>query len=357
MDQKEKTLAIELCRFKDPDKRKLERLIKGGNATSSVLGVIFANRIAGIAYRTLKDTGLLGQTDREFRTALGSAAIMNSKRNEDFLGCLRFLSNELEACGVPYALLKGAYLCGWYPEGCRTSNDVDVLVSPKDVGKLCAGLRLAGFRQGYMRNGEFVSATRREIIGSKMMRGETVPFIMETKLTFMPYLEVDVNFSLDYRNSDDGALQMMLESGKTQTVGNTPVRTLNEEDFFLHLCVHLYKEATTLPWIVMRRDMIFYKYVDIYAMLHDFSEEMLEKAIGRAEHFWMRRELLYCLHSVEAFFGKSRYADVMRPTDEEISSITEVVSPQEKKIYRYTEPDPVKRFFAKDRAAMLSEVR
>ena len=42
------------------------------------------------------------------------------------------------------------------------------------------------------------------------------------------------------------------------------VNILGDEDFFLHLCAHLYKEATTLPWIEMHRDMTLYKYCDIY---------------------------------------------------------------------------------------------
>lgn len=354
MNQKEKTLFIELCRFRNPDRRRLERLLRGGSATPAVLGMLFANRMAGVACRTLTDTGLLSLVDREFRNAISGAATLNRRRNQDYFGSLRYLSGELDACGVPYALLKGAYLCGWYPEGCRTSNDADVLVAPEDVGKISARLRLAGFRQGYLRDGKFVPASRGEIIESKMTRGETVPFIRETRLAYLPYLEVDLNFSLDYRNSDADALRGMLAVGERRRFGNTTVRTLNPQDFILHLCAHLYKEATTLPWVRMKRDMTFYKYADLYALLADLPKEERAALAERAAQLGIRTEMIYCLLSVDAFYGTGYAAD-LHPTEAEIMALCGVVAPAEKKQYRYSEPDPVVRFFAPDRMKLLQE--
>ena len=52
----------------------------------------------------------------------------------------------------------------------------------------------------------FIPAARREIIESRMTRGETVPYVKEVGLPGMRFLEVDINFSLDYKNSRDGIL-------------------------------------------------------------------------------------------------------------------------------------------------------
>ena len=93
-------------------------------------------------------------------------------------------------------MLKGAVLCGKYPNGCRTSNDIDLLLLPEHITELGDVLEAAGFRQGELKSGAFVPATRREIIASRMMRGETVPYILELRLPMMQYLEVDLNFSL-----------------------------------------------------------------------------------------------------------------------------------------------------------------
>ena len=305
MTQKEKQLFLKLCSFVSPDKDKIGKLIEKGAATPELLGHLFANRMAGVAYGVLERTELLSNVDREFRNSLKGAWTLNEKLNADFFGCLNYLFTQLDSCGVPYALLKGAYLCGKYPIGYRTSNDIDVLINPEDVGKVSTKLKLAGFKQGYLKNGKFIEATRQQIIESKMTRGETVPFIKEIKLPYIKYLEVDLNFSLDYKNNDDDSVRKMLERTQTVTVRNAKVRTLCPEDFFLHLCAHLYKEATTLPWIEMKRDMTFYKYSDIYMLISEMSDDEQEKLIIAAKESNLEKELAYCINSINSLFKLS----------------------------------------------------
>ena len=356
MTQTEKQLFLNLCSFISPCKDKIVSLIDKGATTPELLGQIFANRMAGVAYGVLEKTELLSNVDREFRNSLKGAWILNEKLNEDFFGCLNYLSAQLDACGVPYALLKGAYLCGKYPTGYRTSNDIDVLVNSEDVGKVSAKLKLAGFKQGYIRNGKFVEATRQQIIESKMTRGETVPFIKEIKLPYIKYLEVDLNFSLDYKNGDTTSVKKMLDRTQTVIVRNTKVRTLCPEDFMLHLCAHLYKEATTVPWIRMKRDMTFYKYSDIYMLINEMSDDEQSKLIATAKESGLEKELSYCLNSIYSFFdiptGKLMNYIEERDNDD----LDCVISPAENKLYCYIEKDVSKRFFAKDRMKLLEEV-
>ena len=356
MNQKEKELFLELCAFRTPNAKKIERLLKSDAATSEVLGMLFANRMAGVSYHVLKETKLLDQVDREFRNSLRNASLLNEKINEDFLGCINFLSTELDACSVPYALLKGAYLCYKYPKGCRTSNDIDVLIAPEDVGKVSARLKMAGFKQGYLKNGVFVPATRQEIIESKMTRVETVPFIKETKLPFMKHLEVDLNFSLDYKNSDDDTLKRMLSRTCLVPVGGTQIRTLDSTDFFLHLCAHLYKEATTIPWIHMKRDMTFYKYADLYLLMEHVDSEEETRMFFVAKGMGLEDELVYCLDSIDAFFGLESKSIYDYLTWRDRRELNKVIAPTEKKWYRYTEQDVKKRFFAKDRMSLLEVI-
>ena len=353
MNQKEKELFLELCAFRDPNAKKIESLIGADAATPEVLGMLFANRMAGVAYHVLKESDLLHLPDREFRNSLRNAAEQNEKINQDFIGCIKFLSAELEACGVPYALLKGAYLCHRYPKGCRTSNDIDVLIAPENVSRVSTRLKMAGFRQGHMKNGVFVPATRQEIIASKMMRGETVPFIKETKLPFMKYFEVDLNFSLDYKNNDDTTLKEMLSRTQLVSVGSVKIRTLEPLDFLLHLCAHLYKEATTVPWIRMKRDMTLYKYCDIYALLFDLGKDTLKALLERSQEMQMENIFRYCMDSVERLFGRSFCDTFEEQQASPAFDLDKVIAPGEKKTYRYVEKDVRKRFFSKNRMALL----
>ena len=353
---KEKELFIALSSFKDINAGAIEALIEEGNATPTVLGHLFANRMAPMAYGVLKEAKLLQKVDREFRNSLRDSQLFAEKRNANYIDCVKLVSNVFARVDAPHALLKGAYLCSWYPDGYRTSNDIDVLIKPKDVTLFSEALKNAGFKQGYIKDGEFVPATRQEIINSKMTRGETVPFIKSVNMPFLKYLEVDLNFSLDYKNGEDSTLDYMLDNSVVLPVKDFSIKTLDKLSFILHLCAHLHKEATTMPWIKMKRDMTLYKYLDIYALLKDLVPEEEEKLILLADKYKMNLELCYCIKSVFALFpirSKTLEEYLAEHDNEELDL---VVAPKEKKVYRYAESDPKKRFFDPNREALLVEV-
>ena len=101
----------------------------------------------------------------------------------------------------------------------------------------------------------------------------------------------------------------------------------------------------------MKRDMTFYKYCDIYALLYDMTDEEVEALYERARENSMESELDYCIKSINDFF-ETEYKMLTDGT-----TLCDVVSPADKKLYRYREENAVKRFFASDRIRLLSEVR
>jgi len=355
MKEKEKQLFKSMCKFKDEFKD--ESLIEF--ATPEVLGYLFLNRMQGVAYDVLKRYGLLGKTSREFRNSLGAAYDQNVQKNESFKKCIGMLSEILCLCDCKVAMLKGAYLCAHYPNGYRTSNDVDLLVLPKDITKIGRLLTSAGFKQGNVKNGEFIPATRQEIIESRMMRGETVPYIKEVNLPFMKFFEIDINFSLDYKSGNDSILSDMLSNVCIKQEKDIYIPTLNDEDFFIHLCAHLYKDATTMPWIEMHRDMTLYKYCDIYLLLSEMNEVSLQKIFKRAAEIDMEKVCAYTiLETMELFDVDNSLAynlsNSVLKKDPGFRFI--VASPKDKKVLMYQTTDTTERFFMESRINDLKEV-
>lgn len=356
MNQKEKELFRSLCGFQS------ETFDEGllNSATPAVLGQLFFNRMPAIAYGTLNKHGLLAKVNREFSNSLKSAYMQNKEKNESFFWCVEHLENVLSHCSCPYAMLKGAYLCKWYPIGYRTSNDIDLLVYPRDITEIGIALMEAGFKQGKICGGKFQPATRMEIIESKMMRGETVPYIKEINLPGMQFLEVDINFSLDYKPGDTDLLEEMMKHTVIEETSDFRVRTLRQDDFFVHLCSHLYKEATTLPWVEMTRDMTLYKYCDIYMLLNDTSKENIDVLFDRAKKLGLEKVCAFAVYqTAELFDFKNVYAVSVAESilNRDPDFIHTVVSPKEKKKYIFTERDISERFFSDSRKALLQEVR
>ena len=232
------------------------------------------------------------------------------------------------------------------------------LVLPDDVTEIGNALLKLGFKQGNIRTGEFIPATRKEIIESKMLRGETVPYIKELNFPNMRYLEVDINFSLDYKNSATNTLDMMFEKASKREIRGAEVMTLDESDFFIHLCAHLYKEATTLPWVEMMRDMTLYKYCDIYLLLSDMSGSQLEKIFERAKTIGMEKECAFAIIQTSKLFDVSNRlaketAGCILMND--LEHIHRVISPKDNKTFIFTEKNIFERFFADSRKELLKE--
>lgn len=356
MKEKEKQLFKALCKFREPFSN--SSLLEF--ATPSVLGYLFFNRMQGIAYDTLKKNSLLGKVNREFRNSLGAAYNQNVLKNDSFYKCVAMLYDILSTYKCNIAMLKGAYLCAHYPDGYRTSNDVDLLVLPRDVTTVGKLLSDAGFKQGNIRNGEFIPATRQEIIECKMMRGETVPYIKQVDLPFMKFFEVDINFSLDYKNGNDNALENMLSRVTLKNENGISIPTLDDVDFFIHLCAHLYKEATTLPWIEMKRDMTLYKYCDIYLLLSEMTKEQLQCVFERATELCMEKICAYAILETIGLFdieNSDTYLMANSAITNDPDFCLKVVSPKDKKSLIYQTPDVTERFFMESRADDLKEAR
>ncbi|MDY5627627.1 MAG: nucleotidyltransferase family protein [Clostridia bacterium] len=357
MNEKEKRLTLELCKFQDKDKSALISLIKEGHATPSVLGELFFNRTAGIAYGVLKDAELIGAVNREFANSLRNAYIQNIERNKSFSECLKYVSEILMGASDSYVMLKGAYLCFAYPKGYRTSNDIDLLVNPEKITDIEKLLSSNGFIQGNIRNGNFTPAKRREIIESRMSRGETVPFVKEVNLPFMKYLEIDINFSLGSYSDDGKAVRDMIASARTFKIDDFYIRIPSEKHFFIHLCSHLWKEASVYPWIKMKRDMSLYKYCDIYMMANGLSTDIAEGIAECAKEYGAEKDCFCSVAQTAELLCENNFAYRVFAekfgVDEGAKDI--VISPSEKKIYKYEEKSAVKRLFSSNRLKLLKE--
>lgn len=352
-------LVLELCKFRHPNGKRIEELLLGYPDLATVLGHLLQNRVAGAAYETLRKTDNLVLTDSIMHRALQLTHFQNRQRTKAYKAALRRIDEILKDCRGSYAMLKGAYLCGVYPEGLRTSNDIDLLIEKKELSKIENALKAAGLQQGSVKNGAFVPATRKEIIFASMMKGETMPYVLETGESTMPYLEIDLNFALGYKNEAPDRIRTMLSGVVRRDFGDFAIETLGKEDFLIHLCAHLYKEATAYPWVQMGRDLSLYKFMDIYLLTEEYGKPAFDRLASRMKEAGCEKECWYALTYTKALFdiknpALDEFLAENAPDDPDL--LHKVDRPELKTVMIYTERDPVARFFATDRKSLLTEV-
>ncbi len=249
----------------------------------SVLGFLEFHRVAVYFYRKAIEIGLeLPERIAKILFELSSEQkLLCQKKNE----YLHWISAALERTKINHAFLKGSVLqgayfrqltneyfsCRRYPqkiqiykEGERNSNDIDILVSQKDLSAIGEVLRELGFQQGKYdyKEKKFIAFSRKEILTRRMNRGETAPYLLLTEDPLLPFIEIDVNFSLD--NLPGGKdVDRFLEN--TETVSG--FRTLEQNKFFLHLLAHQYKEISLYDMWRRNKNQSLYKFLDIYLFL------------------------------------------------------------------------------------------
>jgi len=340
---REHELILELCKFIKPDSEKIKRLITEPLNFPCVLGQIIFHRMGGAAYHTLREGGLLGLVNREIRNALKIFHDSAAAKSVSMGIALSELAVAFNNVNFPFALLKGAYLISRYPAGLRTSNDIDILICQKNLTELENILKSQGFEQGNIRNGAFKPASRTEIISSRMNRGETVPFIKQVNLPEMKHLEIDINFSLDFKAKQETDIVPNLLNNTQPLIqtaqGILPV--LSPTDFMIHLCCHLYKEASVYAWVAMSRDLSLYKFADIYLLLNLWSSvEFYQKLQNRIESLKLQKECYYALLYTCELFGIAddfarQFLNRIRPQD--ISYLKMVIWPEKNITYGYRE--------------------
>ncbi len=308
---------------------------------SELLGELCVNRIAGIAYLNLQKHKNL-QVIKEFENTLKAVYLDNVERTKYYKQNVRMISKMLEGVKFPYALLKGAYLTTKvYEEGCRTSNDLDILIEEENVSELQDILKANGFIQGYYSKSEdrIIPASRRDVILSKMNYGETVPFakFINGKLFY-----VDINFSVDFKpEKEKKTVKELLARVKKVEFEDTYYKTLDKCAFFIHLCCHLYKEATTMEWVKEGRDLQLYKFSDINVYLHDCNKEYFDDLYECIIRMQLVKECYYALANTMIIFpslkdNKDLMDFVKKICPDDLGFMKEIVDPREKKVYRYS---------------------
>lgn len=359
---RENALVLQLCQFEEDNGRLLEKYLSNEDLDLPyVLGQLQFNRVGGIAYAVLNRHGLLKKLHREVRNALRTTYENNRIKTECFRETEVYLAKILHGVCFKYALLKGAYLVQLYPQGFRTSNDIDILIQEKDLASIEKLLKEAGFKQGNVRNDVFEPASRAEIISSRINRGETVPWIKEVNWSGQKFIEIDLNFSLDYKpnNSTDLVDDFLERSCPDIHTSNGDLFTLSTVNFFIQLCTHLYKEASTMAWVKMKRDLSLYKFVDIYLFINRFfNEGFIEKLGITAEQIGVTKECLYTVVRTRELF------DIQNPVVDKLIDtlsttgcfdLNQVYDPTKNRFYRFN-MDFKEWMFYPNRIAALEEV-
>ena len=305
-----------------------------------ILGFLELNRIGGYFFNR---SGALGiELPQAAERRLSQILKEQTLRNDVMRKYIQDICIELRYEKIKFAFLKGSVMSNtnfrlsektfscmalsaddvltyrkqvheaFYGPGERVSNDIDILVRQKDITVVSELLKQMGFIQGYydFKENRIVPLPRAEILSRRMNRGETAPFLLQTQNPFVPFIEVDVNFSLGYLpNSNEEMLTDILKE-PIDYAGNIDggIRSLKLDDFFLHLILHQSKESTLYSMVKRNKDVELYKLLDLFLLIKRGYLE-LSGLYNKVRRYALEVPVCTVMAAVSQAFPDFRFAD------------------------------------------------
>lgn len=264
------------------------------------LGVLLNNRVNGVVYKKLIQYKGIPKYVIYYLRTIYEEQVMKGERH---IQEIQIINKALREAHIHYAFLKGAYMNTFvYKVGERSSNDTDIMVWPEDLNKCGKVLEDMGYRQGYIKDGEFKAATRNDIIFAKMNTYEIVPYIKIMEDSYLPYHVIDINFKLS-NDEKKGVSKRILDTVQDVERGKYSLRIMRDENFLLYLCIHLYREATMVLQIMSGTDLTLYKFMDVHFFILDREDSLdWDLMFEEAEILGRLNDIYYTLYYTEELY-------------------------------------------------------
>lgn len=335
-----------------------------------VMGMLIMHRTMGVAWRNLIDHRLAAA--EIFRPDYVLPVIEVCARGQELLAheqtiLASDLLSALNKGGVRGVVLKGVALAAmaYRTLGMRLSQDLDLLVERRDLGRANDVLLESGYAQGaWDATAErVIPASRQEIMKHTLYSHETFPYVKCTSdSTIMARHVVDLHFSIELNSevgSDQAVRRLLSRRARLAPLPGVSVWSLSAEDMFVFVCVHFAREARLRTETEELVDLVLYKLVDLVALLETGLNE--GRLAEYARELGMQREVYFALHHINELYparAPKRLMGELRPESTDyVDQVQDFASPAHKcqAAWRTWKSPVVKRFFDTRRILEITE--
>lgn len=296
---KEKRLVLLCSRIsiEEKDIQKLFKLVSSELDWFKILKYCSRNKVVGLVWNNLKKLNLLDYIPQNINYLLKFFYEATKRRNEVLLNKQEELMSILKKENVRFARLKGGYLLKniYVDLGTRFMNDLDFLIDKSQMHTIQNIMYELNYKNGRasINSGQIFEMDRKESIIWKTKMNNLPPFFQEANSDWCSLIDVDFSLYMDF-NMDYDVTRKMLD--KVENID------LQKDDFFIHICSHLYKEATNASWILLDSDINLIKFCDVRELLLKMSYDELTKIIEKAVLYNLQNALYYTLYYIQFIY-------------------------------------------------------
>lgn len=290
--------------FSEQKKNELCELAKNKLDWFEIFRIAIKNKVLGLLWNNL----VIHDLDKSVPKRLSQVAhfylLGTRERNKVFFSEMEQVINMAKSKGVICIPLKGAYLIPniYKDYGIRTIGDIDFMIKKGDTNKLIEIMQSIGYVQGEYnsKTNSFDPLRREKQIVWKTKMSNLYPFKKISNSDYVKYTLFDFCFSLDL-DLDTSSVEMMIS--KSEEDLKAGYYSLKNNDFFIHLCCHLYKEAVNAVHVVRSSDLNLIKFCDVREfIIQNMDSTQLNEALKFAKDNGLEKAVYYTLYYLNEIY-------------------------------------------------------
>ena len=300
MKEQEVIIKLSKMNMTKEDKNFVIKEVEKGVNWKEIVYLASRNKTLPLLWKNIKELHSESFVPVHIRKMIQYVVIGVRTDNILFLNEFEQIKSLLLQEEVLFLPLKGIYMIPNIYKSCdiRTMGDIDCLVDRKDVTKVQKVMAELGYVQGEidLAKKEIKPFERfKEIVWNTQMTNMP-PFYKLSDESSLGYVKVDFSVCLDFDRNYD-LTQKLLKDANI----NSELRTVV---LFLHVCAHLYKEATNDTYIKLNKDVNLVKFCDVreFLLSHE-KENFLDCVVKYANANGLGDALYYSLYYLIQIYG------------------------------------------------------
>lgn len=236
------------------------------------LSICIKNKVVGLVYFNILQSELIKLLPDQINFSFRYIFQGTSQKTKELCQERDRLLKEFSKENLRVYPLKGAILAEHcYPDyGTRSMLDIDFYVSRQDSEAVHKIMIDSGYINGdYDEDSDLIVPFDSSNLAIRLRDKINLPTYARKSL-HSRCMYIDFSKDISY-TSKEGMSDLIISEGEFQ-FGTTT--SLNCNGFFIHLCCHLYKEATNIEWAEIDQDINYIKFLDVYLFYQKFKEKM-----------------------------------------------------------------------------------
>lgn len=267
---------------------------------NKTVGLVYHNIVKHKLFpRWIKPTVLLMM--RSFYNAM-------AVRNKILLESADEIQSKMNAHGIRVIPLKGITLLKevYLFLGARSLNDLDFLCSYKDIKSIATIMNSIGYIEGEYdwNQKEIHPFSRKKKLLWKSKMNNLPTYIKKNDNLNVEIIEVDFSISLDLKRNFEVMDKIFVKDMQND---------ISVDDFLLHLCCHLFKEAEGDIWIAAAADINLIKFCDIREYyICNRNQIFDERLIDRSVELECSNALYYSMYYLHIIYNDDFSENILK---------------------------------------------